>query len=259
MTSRHIGIVAVSVEGAALCYRTIASEAAALLGEHQHPPMSIHTHQLADYMRAIRAGDWAAVAALMLDSARKLSAIGAEFIICPDNTVHQAFALVEAKSPVPWLHIARVVAGEARRRGFRQLGVLGTHYTCEGPVYREALAEVGLGHAVPEKAEREKIDEIIFRELVKGKLLQASRGYIVHVIHKLREAGCDAVVLGCTEIPLLIEQKDSPLPVLDSTRLLARAALLHAVGKDEPHRVAASEAKKKSKGASSPPRPRKTT
>jgi aspartate racemase len=111
--------------------------------------------------------------------------------------------------------------------------VLGTKYTCDGPVYRGALAEAGLGHAVPEKAEREKIDEIIFRELVKGKLLQASRGYVIHVIHKLRELGCDAVVLGCTEIPLLVEPKDSPLPVLDSTRLLARAALLHAVGKNE--------------------------
>ena len=225
---RHIGIVAVSVEGAALCYREIAAASAAALGEHDHPQMSVHTHSLAEYMRAIRAGDWDAVAGLMLDSAKKLAAIGAEFIACPDNTVHQAFAAVEAGSPVPWLHIARVVAAEAKARGFRQVGVLGTKYTCDGPVYREALAAAGLGHAVPEKAERQKIDEIIFRELVKGKLLQASRGFIVHVIHKLREAGCDAVVLGCTEIPLLVEQKDSPLPVLDSTRLLARAALKRA-------------------------------
>ena len=226
--AKHIGIVACSVEGAALCYREVAALAEAELGEHQHPEMSIHTHQLADYMKAIRSGDWDAVAALMLDSAKKLASIGAEFIVCPDNTIHQVFDQVAAKSPVPWLHIARVVAGEAQRRGYRQLGVLGTKYTCDGPVYREALAEAGLGHAVPEKAERQKIDEIIFRELVKGKLLQASRGFIVHVIHKLREAGCDAVVLGCTEIPLLVEQKDSPLPVLDSTRLLARAALKRA-------------------------------
>ena len=231
--AKHIGIVACSVEGAALCYRTVAAESEACLGEHQHPEMSVHTHQLADYMKAIRAGDWDAVAGLMLDSARKLASIGADFIVCPDNTIHQVFDQVAAKSPVPWLHIARVVAGEASRRGYRQLGVLGTKYTCDGPVYRKALAEAGLGHAVPEKAEREKIDEIIFRELVKGKLLQASRGYVIHVIHKLREAGCDAVVLGCTEIPLLVEPKDSPLPVLDSTRLLARAALLHAVGKEE--------------------------
>jgi len=242
--AKHIGIVACSVEGAALCYRTIAAESEALLGEHQHPEMSVHTHQLADYMRAIRADDWERVAALMLDSAKKLAAIGADFIACPDNTVHQAFAAVEAGSPVPWLHIARVVAEEAKRRGYRQLGVLGTKYTCDGPVYREALAAAGLGHAVPEKAERQKIDEIIFRELVKGKLLQASRGFIVHVIHKLREAGCDAVVLGCTEIPLLIEAKDSPLPVLDSTRLLARAALLCAIGRDEPKAAARKPAGK---------------
>jgi aspartate racemase len=242
--AKHIGIVACSVEGAALCYRTIAAESEALLGEHQHPEMSVHTHQLADYMRAIRADDWERVAALMLDSAKKLSAIGADFIACPDNTIHRVWSQVARKSPAPWLHIARVVAEEAKRRGYRQLGVLGTKYTCDGPVYREALAEAGLGHAVPEKSEREKIDEIIFRELVKGKLLQGSRGYIVHVIHKLREAGCDAVVLGCTEIPLLIEAKDSPLPVLDSTRLLARAALLCAIGRDEPKTAAKKPAGK---------------
>ena len=257
--AKHIGIVACSVEGAALCYREVAVLAEAELGEHQHPEMSVHTHPLADYMRAIRAGKWDAVAALMLDSAKKLSAIGADFIVCPDNTIHQALPLLAvggrrpaaaghndspptayrlpptvvqpAKSPIPWLHIARVVAAEAKQRGYRQIGVLGTKYTCDGPVYREALAEAGLGHAVPEKEAREKIDDIIFRELVRGKFLQGSRGYIVHVIHRLREAGCDAVVLGCTEIPLLIEPKDSPLPVLDSTRLLARAALLEAVGK----------------------------
>lgn len=229
--AKHIGIVACSVEGAALCYREVAALAEAELGEHRHPEMSIHTHPLAEYMRPIRAGKWDAVAALMLDSAKKLASIGADFIVCPDNTIHQAFDAVAARSPVPWLHIARVVAAEARARGFRQIGVLGTKYTCDGPVYREALAGAGLGHAVPDREAREKIDDIIFRELVRGKLLQGSRGFIVHVIHRLREAGCDAVVLGCTEIPLLIEPKDSPLPVLDSTRLLARAALMEAIGK----------------------------
>jgi len=229
--SKHIGIVACSVEGAALCYRGVAALAEAELGEHQHPEMSVHTHPLAEYMRPIRAGKWDEVGRLMLDSAKKLAAIGADLIVCPDNTIHQAFEAVAARSPVPWLHIARVVAAEAKSRGYRQIGVLGTKYTCDGPVYREALAGAGLGHAVPEREARGKIDDIIFHELVKGKFLQGSRGYIVHVIHRLREAGCDAVVLGCTEIPLLIEPKDSPLPVLDSTRLLARAALMEAIGK----------------------------
>lgn len=226
---KHIGIVAVSAEGAALCYREIASEAAAVLGEHDHPEMSVHTHSLAEYMVPTRAGDWGKVGELMLDSANKLATMGAELLICPDNTTHQAWGTIADKLPLPWLHIARVVAEEAKSKGLKHLGVLGTKYLMTGPVYREALAEVGLECSVPAEAERAKIDGIIYKELVYGKLLQGSRGFLLHVIHKLAEDGCDGVVLGCTEIPLLIGEADSPLPVLDSTRLLARAALRKAV------------------------------
>ncbi len=229
MMAKHIGIVAVSVEGAALCYREIARAAAASLGEHDHPEMSVHTHSLAQYMVGIRADDWGKVAALKLDSAKKLAAVGADFLICPDNTTHQAWPLYAEQSPLPWLHIAQVTAAEAKRRGLKHLGVLGTKYLCNGPVYREALGEAGLECSVPEEAEREKIDQIIYRELVYGKFLQGSKGYLLHVIHKLAESGCDGVVLGCTEIPLIIEEGDSPLPVLDSTRLLAHAALKKAL------------------------------
>ncbi|OLE13827.1 MAG: aspartate racemase [Acidobacteria bacterium 13_1_20CM_4_56_7] len=182
----HIGIVACSTEGAALCYRTISLEGAQLLGVHDHPEVSLHSHSLARYMKSIEAGDWAGVAELMLSSADKLAKAGADFLICPDNTIHQAFDLIEHRAPRPWLHIAREVAAEAKRREFRRLAVLGTRYLMEGPVYPQAL-------------------------------------------RSLKDEGCDAVVLGCTEIPLLVTPESSPMPTLDSTRLLARAAVRKAI------------------------------
>lgn len=225
----HIGIVACSTEGAALCYRTISLEGAQRLGKHQHPEVSLHSFSLAEYMKCIDAGDWAGVAELMLKSADKLAKAGADFLICPDNTIHQAFDLVEHRSPRPWLHIAREVAAEAKRCGFRRLGVLGTRYLMEGPVYPEALGAAGIEHRVPSALERERVNQIIFDELVNGEFLRKSLEYHLDVIRGLKNDGCDAVVLGCTEIPLLVTPESSPLPALDSTRLLARAALRKAV------------------------------
>lgn len=224
----HVGIVACSAEGAALCYRTLCVEGAGVFGIHAHPEVSLHTHCLADYMKHIRRGAWAGVAELMLSSARRLARIGAELLICPDNTIHQALPLVEPHSPRPWLHIARVVGEEAQRRGFRRLGVLGTKYLMEGPVYASALGQLDLQTLAPEPADRAHIDQVIFDELVNGIVSDAARAYFKRVIAKLGDRGCDAVVLGCTEIPLLVRPEDSPLPTLDSTRLLARAALHRA-------------------------------
>jgi aspartate racemase len=225
----HIGIVACSTEGAALCYRTISLEGARMIGRHDHPEVSLHSFSLAKYMKSIGANDWAGVAELMLSSAEKLAKAGADFLICPDNTIHQAFDLVEHRSPRPWLHIAREVAAEAKRRGHRRLAVLGTRYLMEGPVYREALKAAGIEHRVPAAEQRERINHIIFDELVNGQVLPRSLAYHIEVIRELKDEGCDAVVLGCTEIPLLVMPEDSPLPPLDSTRLLARAAVLKAV------------------------------
>jgi aspartate racemase len=225
----HIGIVACSTEGAALCYRTISLEGAETLGRHDHPEISLHSHSLAQYMKCIDAGDWAGVADLMLSSAEKLAKGGADFLICPDNTIHQAFDLVEHRSPRPWLHIAREVAGEAQRRQYKRLAVLGTRYLMEGPVYRDALKVAGIEHRVPGAVERERMNHIIFDELVNGQFVPESLAYYVQVIGAMKDEGCDAVVLGCTEIPLLVTPETSPLPVLDSTRLLARAAVRKAV------------------------------
>jgi aspartate racemase len=227
--SLHIGIVACSTEGAALCYRTISLEGAQLLGPHDHPEVSLHSHSLAKYMQCVRANDWAGVAELMLSSAEKLAHAGADFLICPDNTIHQAFDMVEHRSPRPWLHIAREVAKEAQRRQFKRLAVLGTNYLMEGPVYPEALQAAGIDYRIPDARQRERLDQIIFDELVNAQFLPRSLAYYVETIRAFQDQGCDAVVLGCTEIPLLVAPESSPLPVLDSTRLLAKAAVRKAV------------------------------
>src|SRR4051812_33596287 len=173
----HIGIVACSTEGAALCYRTISLEGAQRLGRHDHPEVSLHSFSLAQYMKGCEAGDWAAVAQLMLASAGKLAQAGADFLICPDNTIHQAFDLVEPGSPRPWMDTAREVAAEARHRQFKRLAILGRRYLMAGPVYREALKSAGIEHRVPGPEQRERINQIIFDELVNGQFLPRSLAY----------------------------------------------------------------------------------
>ena len=227
---QHIGIVACSAEGAALCYRTLCIEAPMLLGRpYAHPEVSLHGQSFSRYDECIVRGDWAGVAELMLDSARKLAAGGARLLICPDNTIHQAFPYLEGRSPLPWLHIAEVVAAEAVRRGFRRLGLTGTRWLVGSEVYPEKLAARGLSWVRPEEADRLECSRIIMEELVNGRFLPEGLRTFQAVIGKLKDAGCDAVVLGCTEIPLIISDANSPLPTLDSTRLLARAAIRRAI------------------------------
>ncbi|HLH51239.1 MAG TPA: amino acid racemase [Roseiarcus sp.] len=225
---RRIGIVACSAEGASLCYRTICAEGAKLFGPHAHPEIAIHSLSLADYVACLENGDWRGVAELMLVSAEKLAAIGAEFLICPDNTIHQALPLVTPRSPLPWLHIAEAVAEEAVRRGFRKLGIAGTQWLVSGPVYPEKLAARGLAFLLPNPMERDEINRIIMDELVYGVFRPEAISYYACVFERMKREGCDAVVLGCTEIPLIMNDENSPLPTLDSTRLLARAALREA-------------------------------
>jgi aspartate racemase len=223
--SEHIGIAACSAEGAALCYRTICTEGAQLLGAaHAHPEVSMHTPSLAATMDLIYRGDWQGVGEVMLESAHKLAKMGADFLICPDNTIHQALPYVAPRSPRPWLHIADAVMAEAKARGFGRVGLTGTKWLVDGPVYPKELVR-------PATAEREEINRIIMDELVCGQFKPAAVAYFQRVFREMKGAGCDAVVLGCTEIPLIMNDANSPLPTLDSTRLLARAALRRAVGR----------------------------
>jgi aspartate racemase len=225
---RHIGIVACTAEGAALCYRTVCLEGAQLLGALEHPEVSMHTHSLAAYMRCIGRADWPGVGELMLSSAHKLARAGADFLICPDNTIHQALPWVLRHSPLPWLHIAEVVASHAAERGLRYLGLTGTRYLIDSEVYPEKLTARGIEYMRPNPAERAQINRYIFDELIAGIFSPAAIAYLQQVIGRMKDEGCDAVVLGCTEIPLIINDDNSPLPTLDSTRLLARAALRRA-------------------------------
>src|SRR5687767_10529103 len=185
----HIVIVACSAEGAALCYRTICMEGAQLLGAHAHPEISMHTHALAEYMTCIHRGDWQGVGELMLSSANKLAAIGADFLICPDNTIHQALPLIASRSPLPWLHIADVVATTAATRGFHRLGLTGTRWLIASDVYPASYVR-------PTAEERETLNRIIMDELVNGIFNADAVATFQRVITRMKESGCDAVVLG---------------------------------------------------------------
>ena len=223
--AKHIGIVACSAEGAALCYQTICKESAAIMGRHNHPEIGMHTHPLGEYMDCIYRNDWNGVASLMLSSAEKLKKAGAAFMICPDNTIHQAMPEVLQKSSVPWLHIAEEVTKVILNMGFKKVLVLGTKYLMTGPVYSDIFAHKGIRYLIPDEGPRSQVDRIIMDELVYGIIKDESQKFFLGLISDFRRAGADAVVLGCTEIPLIVLPADSSLPILDSTRILARAAI----------------------------------
>lgn len=228
-TTKHIGIVACSYEGAALCYKTICNEGSEYLGEHAHPEVSLHTHPLSEYMKYIIADNWNGVADLMISSANKLSKTGADILICPDNTIHQSLSIAKEQISTTWLHIAEEVTMEANRNNFKKIGILGTKYLMEGRVYPEKFEACNINYETPAEEQRNQLNDIIFKELVYGIIKQESKKYFLNAIDDLKLKGCDAVVLGCTEIPLIVFPNESSLPTLDSTRILARAALKKAI------------------------------
>lgn len=226
---KHIGIAAVTFEGAALCYRTICIEAASVMGEYRHPEITLHAFPFADHMRFLSRHDWEGVAGLLLESAEKLARAGADFAICPANTTHEAFKFLGSRPPIQWLHIVEVVGEAAASRGLSKLGILGTKFLMEGNLYPEVLSRHGIEAVMPVARDRETISALIFDELVKGVLQNSTREYFRGVVSRLVDGGCDAVVMGCTEIPLILSQEDVEIPLLDSTRLLAQAALAEAL------------------------------
>ena len=227
--SKHIGIVASSSEGASLCYRTICLEASEFMGEHNHPEITMSSVPLATHLKFIHNSDWISLAKSMAYSADKLADAGADFVICPDNTNHLAFNYLSQFTSVPFIHIAEAVVLEASRKNYKNIGILGTKFLMEGEVYPEYINSKNLKGIIPEEADRTIINEIIFDELCKGVIKEESKLILIEIINKLKNKNCDAVILGCTELPLIINSECSPLPTLDSTRLLARAALQKAI------------------------------
>ena len=227
---KHIGILAHSAEGAALCYHETCMEGMRRLGPHWHPEITLTGVAMHHMMDAWERGDLPALRAMFFRDAEKLAAAGADFFVCPDNTAHIALESGGGPFPIPCLHIGEVVADQAMRDGRARIGILGTNWTMTGPVYPGALGRRGLEWVVPDEADRRIVNDIIFDELCLGVFTEESRGAYVRIIDKLAEQGCDAVALVCTEIPLLVTPESSPLPTLDSTRLLARAAVEVAVG-----------------------------
>ena len=227
---KHIGILAHSFEGAALCYRETCLEGVRRLGPHLHPEVTMTGIAMHFMMDAYERGDHSAVRALFEEDIRKLAAAGADFFVCPDNTAHIALELPGEPFSIPGLHIGEVVAEQARQEGRRKVAVLGTDYTMTGPVYPGALGRRGIDWAIPGEEDRKFIHDVIFDELCLGQFKDSSQAGYVGIIAKMADEGCDSVALVCTEIPLLITAEVSPLPILDSTRLLAAAAVDAALG-----------------------------
>ncbi|HEY6277362.1 MAG TPA: aspartate/glutamate racemase family protein [Streptosporangiaceae bacterium] len=226
----HAGILAHSTEGAALCFLAYCQEGHQRTGRNEHPDVTMDYIALGASMPAWEAGDYAAVRSTLSVSVDRLARAGAGFFACPDNTAHLALEVPGPDLALPGLHIAEVVADQAAREGRQRVAVLGTKYTMESPLYPRVLAARGIGSEIPAAADRLILNEIIFGELVNGVFSGPSRQEYLRVIRDLAARGCDAAALVCTEIPLLITPDVSPLPTLDSTRLLARAAYQVAVG-----------------------------
>lgn len=237
---KHIGIVACSAEGAALCYRAIAQTAEQYVGEYNHPLVTLHSIPMAEWMPAFNAADYRRVGEFMLRSAKVVAEAGADFAICPDNSCHLSWEYFIDRSPIPWLHIGDVVAQEAKRHDLKKAGLLGTRFTMTGSMYRNSFGRQSIDVVPPGPEDQRIIDEAIWNELVHGNFPDASRIRYNEVITHLKTKGCDCVILGCTEIPLLVRPDDCPLPTLDSTRLLAKAAVEYALGMDRGSVLASS-------------------
>lgn len=226
----HVGILAHSADGAALCFLEMIRESARVVGPHLHPEITLSILPMGDVLGAWERMDLQAINRHLMRTAARLKAAGCDFFVCPDNTAHIALDAATEPYPLPGLHIADIIANRAKSDGRKRIALLGTRWTMEGPAYPAACARAGLEMRTPSREDRVRLDRIIFDELCQGEITAEARAEFVRVIDGLKTEGCDAVALSCTEIPLLVGPGDSPLPTLDSTRLLAREAVRVAHG-----------------------------
>jgi len=232
---KHLGIVGTSLEGAALCYITICKEAAERLGNFRHPEVTLHTASLEDYMKHFADDnnvDWVSAGAVLADSVDKLKKIGADFVICSDNGMHHSIDLIRDELALPCLHICEVTVKEAKALEMDKLLILGASCTMRGSIYQRVLDSEGIEYVTPDDDEIREIDRVIWEELLIGDINESSILYYQQLIQKYKDQGCDGVILGCTELPLLMNDENSPLTCLDSTRLLARSAISIALSDD---------------------------
>ncbi|MBI4452292.1 amino acid racemase [Candidatus Woesearchaeota archaeon] len=229
--AKHIGIVGITSEGTSLCYKTICSEASKIMGLNHHPEISLHNRSFHKFIGPFNKKDWRALAELINDSIKKLDSCGADFAIIPANSVHFAFDDIKRISPIPVLSIVEIAAKECKQKNFKKVGILGVGMTMSGGLFNESLEKYHLIPVTPNQHEQKIVNDTIYNEIVPAKTAKDTPQKIIKVINSLKKQGCDAVILGCTELPLVISEENSPLPFIDTTRLLARKALEYALEK----------------------------
>jgi aspartate racemase len=226
---KSIGIVAHSAEGASLCFLTACHEGSRILGPHMHPTIVLSAVPMALSMEGWEKDDHRLVAKHLARGVQLVADAGADFYVCPDNTAHIVLEQIVGTLPLPGLHIAGVVCREIARHGWRRVGLLGTKWTMTGPVYSNALESHKMERMVPDESMRTRLNSAIFDELCQGIFTPQTTALFVQAIQELKTRGAECVILGCTEIPLIITPANSPLPTLDSTRLLATYAIAEAL------------------------------
>jgi len=226
---KTIGIVAHSYEGGALCFLTACREGGVLLGTHMHPSIVLSAIPMGLSMPGWQTDDYSEVSKYLAAGVDHVTKAGADFFICPDNTAHLVLEKFISKLPIPGLHIAEVVGHEIVSNGWKRIGLLGTQWTMTGTVYANVLEARRLVKIIPDEPVRTKINNAIFNELCLGIFRQETINLFVNTIADFKTKGAECVILGCTEIPLIITEDNSPLPVLDSTRLLAQYAVNFAL------------------------------
>lgn len=226
---RHIGIVAVSPEGSSHCYRLIGRRAAEVTPRENRPRVTLHNQPFSSYVEALEQGDWASIASMLVESAHVLHAAGADFLVLPDNVCHHALPLAEGHSPIPWLNMVHLVAEAVEASGTKRVGVIGTKYVTYGATYQTVLGLRGIRLLVPEPEETDRIDRIIFHELVRGHVTAESRRLVLDSVRRLADRGCEALIVGTTEASSLFGAEECPLPVYDPVHLLVDAAIRRAL------------------------------